>query len=376
MSLSLSKQYTFTSGTTIISAQANTNFDDIYNAFTGLEGMTKSLTSLLVDTTLRSGGTIQSADGAVGAPGLTWASDLDTGAYRIGADNFAFATAGVKCLEFSTTAITAALPIAMGGNKLTGLGAGTVSGEALRYEQLVGAYLPLAGGTLTAVGNTVPLTLDRASSNSDIAKFASGATIYGEIDNIGRIRAANGTVGSPGLSFHNETDCGFMVGGTNQIDIVTNGALRWSFIASGFLNPNGAGLISIGDAGNYVNDISYKTLTDRGCLGWFDEGVELQDGTVVTDTAAIAAIRKHPTKKTIYGVDMLDYATFPKVAYKKAEVRGELLPRDENNEPYWTDKDGARCTAADGIEMTSMFSIMLGAIKELTARVAVLENAV
>ena len=39
--------------------------------------------------------------------------------------------------------------LAAGGFKLTGLGAGVVAGDALRYEQLVGVYLPLGGGTMT-----------------------------------------------------------------------------------------------------------------------------------------------------------------------------------------------------------------------------------
>jgi hypothetical protein len=45
------------------------------------------------------------------------------------------------------TTPTANLP--MGSFKLTGLAAGTTAGDSLRYEQLVGAYLPLAGGTVT-----------------------------------------------------------------------------------------------------------------------------------------------------------------------------------------------------------------------------------
>lgn len=36
----------------------------------------------------------------------------------------------------------------MNSQKITGLAAGTVAGDALRYEQLVGVYLPLAGGTM------------------------------------------------------------------------------------------------------------------------------------------------------------------------------------------------------------------------------------
>ena len=127
------------------------------------------------------------------------------------------------------------------------------------------------------------------------------------------------------------------------------------------------GVHNIGGATGYVNDINYKTLTDRGCLGWFDEGVELQDGRVVSDCDAILSIEKHPTKKTVYGIPMLDYRTFPKVSYKKADKGGDLLPRDQNDEPIG---------GQDGIEMTSMQSIMIGALKELHKRLAKIEDKV
>lgn len=144
-------------------------------------------------------------------------------------------------------------------------------------------------------------------------------------------------------------------------------------------DPSGAGSYNCGGSTRYWNDISYKTLTDRGCLGWFDEGVELQDGRKVTDTEAIQNMKKHPTKKTIYGVPMLDYTTFPKVSYKKATKHdGTLLPRNKNDEPYETEinprtKKKETTMAQDGIEMTSVFSIMLGAIKELDNRLKELE---
>jgi len=50
-------------------------------------------------------------------------------------------------LKDGTQTITASLP--MGGFKLTGLAAGTSNGDSIRYEQVVGAYLPITGGTLT-----------------------------------------------------------------------------------------------------------------------------------------------------------------------------------------------------------------------------------
>lgn len=168
---------------------------------------------------------------------------------------------------------------------------------------------------------------------------------------------------------------------------------------------SGAGTYNIGSASAYFGEINYKTLTDRGCLGSFDDGVELQDGTKVSDTAAILAIQKDATKETVYGVPMLDYKTFPKVAYKPADYKiydssgyvtgTALFPRDEKDEPYYFEVFDGTSTkqvytkveadkyktskikyASDGVEMTSMQSIMLGAIKELTLRVEALEKKV
>ncbi len=75
--------------------------------------------------------------------------------------------------------------IAMGANKVTGLGAASGAGEALRYEQLIGLYLLLTGGTLTGdltIGKTTPrLYLDTVSAGSAIIQFMEGATSRGAL---------------------------------------------------------------------------------------------------------------------------------------------------------------------------------------------------
>jgi len=63
--------------------------------------------------------------------------------------------AGARMI-ITNTGITSVVPLAMTGQKITGLAAGTTSGDALRYEQVVGSYLLLSGGTMTgaiAMGN-------------------------------------------------------------------------------------------------------------------------------------------------------------------------------------------------------------------------------
>lgn len=129
MALSLSKQYTFTSGTTILSSAVNSDFDDIYNAFTGLEALTSSFSNLLIDSILRSSGTIQSADGSVGSPGLTFTNDTDCGLYRVTTNEIGMAISGALVAKWTTAGIV------INSLKISGLAAGTTAGDAVRYEQ-------------------------------------------------------------------------------------------------------------------------------------------------------------------------------------------------------------------------------------------------
>jgi hypothetical protein len=72
------------------------------------------------------------------------------------------------------TTLTPLANIAMGGFKLTGLGAGTTNGDSLRYEQLIGLYLLLSGGTMSgpiAMGTSKITGLGNGSAAQDAAAF-------------------------------------------------------------------------------------------------------------------------------------------------------------------------------------------------------------
>lgn len=56
----------------------------------------------------------------------------------------AAAHSGIKVSDLAAPSAN----LAMSGYKLTGLGAGSANGDSVRYEQVVGVYLPLAGGTM------------------------------------------------------------------------------------------------------------------------------------------------------------------------------------------------------------------------------------
>lgn len=169
----------------------------------------------------------------------------------------------------------------------------------------------------------------------------------------------------------------FNVGGinSNSVDL----SFIWSSANTGKLNPASGDTVDLGDSSDFFNEINYKTLTDRGCLGWFDEGVELQDGRKVSDVEAIEAIKKDPTKKTVYGVPMLDYSTMPMAIYKPAPIAEKDIINPETGEIRF--KKGSKI-GVDGAETTALISIMIGAIKELSsknkdleARVLALEKA-
>lgn len=137
---------------------------------------------------------------------------------------------------------------------------------------------------------------------------------------------------------------------------------------AGHVSPNSAGSQNFGDATDYWGDVSYKTLTDRGCLGCFTDNLAL-----------INNIKTHATKETIYGKPMLDYKTMPTEVYKPADKDGVLLERDEDDEPFMMEdekddkgkKTGKKIKkmAADGAETTALISIMIGAIKELSTEI-------
>lgn len=90
--------------------------------------------------------------------------------------------------------------IAMGGNKVTGLGAATGNGDALRYEQLIGLYLLLTGGTMSgaiAMGTNKITGLGNGSAAQDAAAFGQIPSITaGQI--VGTATNDNASAGNVG----------------------------------------------------------------------------------------------------------------------------------------------------------------------------------
>ena len=263
-------------------------------------------------------------------------------------------TVGNATLAATATALATAR--AIGGVNFDGTAAITPTTIVVADTADTTSYVGL---WTDASGSLLPKTDGGILYNASTGQLSSTSMLVGNSGGIGFIDDPDTYIKAEG------GDGGIMYFKANNVTVIGMDSTNFS--------PATTGTIDTGSAGAYWGAVNYKTLEDRGCLGWFDEGVELQDGTFVSDLEALEAIKKHPTKLTIYDTPMLDYKTFPKVAYKPADKDGKLMLRDENDEPYWFDKEGVKKPASDGVEMTSMFSIFIGAFKELNARVTALE---
>lgn len=369
---------TFVSGTTITASGHNTNWADVTSWLNNRYNGTDTWLNVKVAGTSANPVDISGSAMTTELSINNTATDGDpllsfelsgTAVHSIGVDD-----SDSDTLKFGTTDITTGVSMQI----VTGVtqvlfngGTAGVPGVGFIGDGNSGFYRLSADAVGISTGGTGRFTVENTIISSLTAHtFSSTIAVAGVSTFSGVASFTGATAGSPSLTFTGDANTGIYSGSANFIGFSTDGSSRFTIENTVItvlttLTPNGGGSISTGDATNYWNDISYKTLTDRGCLGWFDEGVELQDGSLVSDTQALLAVQKHPTKKTIYGSPMLDYKTFPKVSYKKAEIDGVLLPRDENDEPVG---------GSDGIEMTSFQSIMIGAIKELAVRVAALEK--
>lgn len=138
MSINYSISYTFSPATTISSSQVNQNFTDNSNTWNGLEAKTKTFSNLGVDTQLKSGGTIESANGTAGAPSITFSADTATGFFRSSSTVIGVGTSNT---------------IAMGSSKITGLASGTAATDAVAYSQ-VNVVQAVTTTTTTATSTT------------------------------------------------------------------------------------------------------------------------------------------------------------------------------------------------------------------------------
>ena len=166
--------------------------------------------------------------------------------------------------------------IAMGGNKITGLAAGTTNGDALRYEQLIGLYLLLAGGTMSgniAMGGNKVTGLAAASGNGEAVRYeqvtpkadklletnrqtASYILVLGDADKIIEMNVGSAN----NLTVPPNSDVAFSVG--TQILVSQYGTGQTTIVpGSGVTLRSEAGMLDIRD--QYAGVALLKIATDE-----------------------------------------------------------------------------------------------------------------
>lgn len=141
-------------------------------------------------------GVLGVANGAVTAPGVAFASDLDTGVYRIGANNLGVAAAGAKVLDVSATGLgvvgTALIGDGAVGAPAIGFSADTDNGLYRIGANNVG--LSIAGSKVVdwaAASTTFTGAVVRASQKrligSDAKVGATAGWVVNAATNVGRM---------------------------------------------------------------------------------------------------------------------------------------------------------------------------------------------
>ena len=186
---------TFVAGTTITAADHNENWADIGAEITN---------SVAVDGQSTMSGQFKSATGSVSAPGITFGVDLDTGLYRIGANNMGIAIGGAKVVDFSSTGIT-----------VTGDVNATTVKQASFALLPVGAVFPYGGtsapsGYLLCYGQAVSRTTyaDLFTAIGTTYGTGDGSTTFNLPDLRGRVVAGKDDMGGSSADRLTDADDG------------------------------------------------------------------------------------------------------------------------------------------------------------------------
>jgi microcystin-dependent protein len=156
------KVNTFVSGNPITAAGHNQNWDDIATEITN---------SVAADGQTTMTGPLKAASGTVGAPGIAFASDPDSGLYRIGSNNVGVAVNGTKIIDVATTGATVTGALAASGN---------VSSSGGIIMLPAGVTFPYAG---TSAPSGYLLCYGQSLLRADYAAlFTAIGTTYGAAD--------------------------------------------------------------------------------------------------------------------------------------------------------------------------------------------------
>jgi microcystin-dependent protein len=259
---------TAVSGATISSADWNENFDDLGDEITN---------SLALDGQSAMSGQIKSAAGTVGAPGISMSGDLDSGFYRIGADNWGWAASGVKVADFASSGLTITGDLTVSG---------TISGTSATSDVAIGSVFPYAGsaapsGYLLMYGQCVDRTTyaDLFSAIGTAYDNGCSGTQFGIPDMRGRTIAGQDDMG--GVSANRLTD---LTNGVNGDTLGDTGGLESFTLATANLpsHSHTAGTLAV------ATTITNGTNVIRSTTGFVEVDTGGNDSALGLDTTGEA----------------------------------------------------------------------------------------
>ena len=169
---------------TTASSAASDDFMALDGATNGTRKMSAanpSVTTLTTSGVITPGGSVHGANGAVGNPSFAFASDQNTGLYRIGLNNIGVAANGNKVLDIATTGLT-----------VTGaLGASSLTSPA-------STNLTLTSGLVGTNKVNFPDTLSASSATVGAVTIGNGTAATNVAIGGGKINIGDTTAGSSG----------------------------------------------------------------------------------------------------------------------------------------------------------------------------------
>lgn len=122
-------------------------------------------------------------DGTEGTPGIRWASDLNTGFYRIGADNIGLSLGGTKRIDFSTSLVLSTVPVRTGeGTSLSAVGLQVGAADrGLWYDSGAGLMKQVFNSTSVLQWNGTTVTVPVALTVSGATTLQGATSLNGAV---------------------------------------------------------------------------------------------------------------------------------------------------------------------------------------------------
>lgn len=258
--------------------------DNIGVAVNGAKVLDIATTGLAVTGTLTHTGVALAPDGSVSAPGYAFTNDTDCGIYRIGANNLGFTINGAKILDFSTS-----------GLGVVGTGVVTSTSASALTVGANGATNPVlkVDASASSVATGISLTGAAAASRAAIAVVSSGTNEGLSIDAKGSGTVRLGATSTGAVEFSRNA-----VPTANDGAALGTTSLGWADLhgASGFVFnlANSSATLTHSTASHRMTYSA--TVTDvSGAAGWADSitlniSTDIVEyGKAVTSVATVSA---------------------------------------------------------------------------------------